>query len=524
MIAKSLQVLNRLKLRHKITLAILLNMVLVLICFIVIIDTYQKSELTRNLEKNNRKLAENAARDAADSILIRDLVKLDTLVQSVQTTSGARFVTVSDRGGTILAHTDKTLLGNSRPVPENTGLLVRTEQRSWGILKTYTVPVTIWKDTLGHVTLGLNKAKNEARIEAGLFTLRRRLIITALILLGPVLLTAYCLALFMTKRMRRLKDDMRRVQEGDLRVAFPGEATITCSEYLDCGRTECPAFGRSRCWTFANRFLEGYKNCLDCAVYQSAAGDEIGELQLAFTQMVHDLDQNLKELDQANQEKNRMERLSHLGQMSAQVAHEIKNPLNAITGAALYIKKNFQGDILTEFLGIIEQESERLNEIVTDFLNFSKPGQPELRSCDLNDLVSQTLRLVEHDAAGRGIELCFEPAADLQTMSLDPAKIKQALLNLLLNALEATAPGGSILVKTETVGDTARLLVRDSGDGIPPEQRDQLFKPFYTTKTRGSGLGLAVADQNIRAHKGRIELDSVPGQGSTFTLIIGVNP
>ncbi len=524
MITRCLRIFGRLRLRHKITLAVLLNMVLVLICFILIIDTYQKNELIRNLEQNNRQLAESAAQDAADNILIRDLVSLDALVNSVQKTSGARFVAVSDRSGRIIAHTEKKLLGQTGPVPEEPRLLVHKEPRSWGILKTYTVPVRIRKDILGHVSLGLNKAKNEARIEGGLFTLRRRLIITALILLGPAFLTAYLLALFMTKRIRRLKDDMRRVQEGDLTVAYPREADIKCSEYLNCGKTECPAFERSRCWTFANRFLEGYKNCLECAVYQSAAGDEIGELQLTFTQMVHDLDRNLKKLEQANQEKNRMERLSHLGQMSAQVAHEIKNPLNAITGSAQYIKKNFQGAILNEFLAIIEQESERLNEIVTDFLNFSKPGRLEKSPSDLNALVKQTLRLVEKEAEEHKITLRFEPCAELRPFPLDPAKIKQALLNLLLNALEATEPEGSIQVKTELAGGTVRLLVRDSGQGIPPEQRDQLFKPFYTTKTRGSGLGLAVADQNVRAHKGRIELDSEPGQGSTFSMIIGVNP
>jgi signal transduction histidine kinase len=255
-------------------------------------------------------------------------------------------------------------------------------------------------------------------------------------------------------------------------------------------------------------------------VYKQCTGDEIGELNQAFNQMVSDLRENLTKLEQANLEKSRLERLSLLGQMSAQVAHEIKNPLNAIKGSAHYLKANFQGAMLQEFLGVIENESERLSDIVTNFLNFSKPGPAVMQPSDLNAMVRDTLRLVEGEAGDKGSLLRFEADERISTLRFDYAKLKQSLLNLVVNAIQASQHGGVIRVSTEIANGEVHLSVTDQGSGIDSETLDNLFKPFFTTKVRGSGLGLAIAEQNVREHQGRIEVASQPGAGTRFTIIL----
>jgi signal transduction histidine kinase len=382
--------------------------------------------------------------------------------------------------------------------------------------------VHIREERLGWCILGVNKHKDEAKVASGLNELRTKLVVVSSGLFVLALGTTSLLSGFLTKRLRLLRDKMRQVQLGDFTVSVPEGKMPVCSQYLNCSHTQCPAYGHTKCWTVANRFLEQYKSCLDCAVYTKSAGDEIGELNLAFNQMVEDLRLNISKLEQANLEKSRMERLSLLGQMSAQVAHEVKNPLNSIIGAAHYLRINFEGQILCEFLQIIEEESQRLSDIVTNFLNFSKPAKPSLVHNDVNEVVKNTVSLVEQEMEEKGVHLVFEPDQTLRPFRLDAAKIKQALLNILLNASQATQVGDSIEVRTAQDNGQVVLQVLDTGCGMAQEVLDNLFKPFFTTKVRGSGLGLAIAEQNIRDLGGSIQVESAVGQGSTFTILLPV--
>ncbi|WP_051564554.1 ATP-binding protein [Desulfovermiculus halophilus] len=513
-----LHITSRLKLRHKFTLAILVNIGIILLCFVAMIHTFQEQELVDNVEQRNLSLVRNMASEAADGLLMRNLQHLDSLVRSAQESIDAAYVLVLDATDRIVAHTDRNRLGEQRAEPGKQELQVRTVGTGAAPLKEYSVPVSIRGEHLGWCILGVNKHKDEARVASGLRELRTKLIVVS----GGLFILAFGSSLFLasllTKRMRLLRDKMRQVQLGDFTVSVPEGKMPVCSEYLNCGHTQCPAHGQTKCWTIANRFLEQYKSCLDCAVYTKSAGDEIGELNLAFNQMVQDLRHNIRKLEQANLEKSRMERLSLLGQMSAQVAHEIKNPLNSIIGAAHYLRANFQGQILREFLQIIEEESQRLSDIVTNFLNFSKPAQPSLVRNDLNEVVKNTLSLVEQEVEDRGVALHCEPDRNLRPFKFDAAKVKQALLNILINASQATQSGDRITVRTSQDNGWISLEVADTGCGMDEEALDNLFKPFFTTKVRGSGLGLAIAEQNVRDLGGSIQVESPQGEGSRFTV------
>jgi signal transduction histidine kinase len=514
--------LNSLKLKHKFVLAILVNIFLVLACFALVIHNFQEKKLFQNAEEKNLSLTRSMAGDATEGLLLRDFQQLDVIVNSAQEAIWARYALILDAGGTIVAHTDKGRLGDRLEPPEAEGLTINEFERRGQVLKEYWLPVKVRDELLGFGVLGIDHSKEMSLVRADLGDLRTRLILVSSLLFVVAVLTSSLLAGVLTRRLGLLKGRMLEVQQNNLQVELPEPPQVVCSDFLNCQHTQCPAHGRTKCWTVPNRFLEGYKDCASCAVYKQCTGDEIGELNQAFNQMVSELRENLAKLEQANLEKSRLERLSLLGQMSAQVAHEIKNPLNAIKGSAHYLRSNFEGAIMDEFLQVIETESERLSDIVSDFLSFSKPGPPVMETARIQNVVQESVQLVRTEMADKGIVLHVRNDPDLLPFAFDQAKVKQALLNLLINAAEATPCNGEVTVSTEKVDSSLNIAVQDTGPGLTEDQVENLFKPFYTTKVRGSGLGLAIAEQNIRDHNGRIEVRNTPGQGAEFRIVLPV--
>jgi len=239
--------------------------------------------------------------------------------------------------------------------------------------------------------------------------------------------------------------------------------------------------------------------------------DEIGELSMAFNDM-------LNRLDNAIEEQERMCRLAATGELAATLAHEIKNPLNAIGGAAAYIGKNTKGSLAREFISIITSEVSRINKLTTTLLSFSKTTAPNPEPNDLNKLVKEALTLLSKESNDLQITVKEELAEDLPLLSFDYNQIKQVILNLLINAHDAVDANGVITIKTWQKGNRAFLVVQDNGCGILPEIIHNIFNPFFTTKTRGTGLGLAISNRIAREHGGDLTVTSTPGKGSTFTL------
>lgn len=241
--------------------------------------------------------------------------------------------------------------------------------------------------------------------------------------------------------------------------------------------------------------------------------DEIGELSGAFNEMV------LK-LGHAVDEQERLCRLAATGELAATLAHEIKNPLNAIGGAAVYIKKNYDGSLIEEFTGIISDEVSRINKLATTLLGLTKPMAQELAPHDLNEIVRSTIALLSEEAKTNGVNLTTSLDDNLPPVSCDLNQIKQILINLIINGFDAIGSNGKITVSTVLEQGKILLAVEDNGTGIAPEKATHVFNPFYTTKTRGTGLGLAISKKIAREHQGDLVLESIEGKGSTFTLIL----
>jgi signal transduction histidine kinase len=241
------------------------------------------------------------------------------------------------------------------------------------------------------------------------------------------------------------------------------------------------------------------------------SNDEIGELSNAFNEM-------LNRLDKALEEQKRMGRLAATGELAATLAHEIKNPLNAIGGAASYIGKNTKGSLAREFVSVITSEVERINKLTSTLLSFSKTAATNLEPNNLNKVVQDALTLLSRENSDFGVTVIEKLAADMPQLDFDYNQIKQVIINLLINAHDAVSQNGLIKVKTWYKDNRAYLSVEDNGSGISPEIIDHIFNPFFTTKTRGTGLGLAISKRIAKAHGGDLTVSSTEGKGSTFTL------
>ncbi len=241
--------------------------------------------------------------------------------------------------------------------------------------------------------------------------------------------------------------------------------------------------------------------------------DEIGELSNAFNEM-------LNRLDNAIEEQERMCRLAATGELAATLAHEIKNPLNAIGGAANYIGKNTKGSLVKEFVTVITSEVSRINNLTSTLLSFSKTSEPNPESTDLNKLVEEAVYLLSKESPELQVSLRKDLDKDLPEVNCDNNQIKQVIINLLINGLDAVDENGIITVRTWHRKNKTFLAVEDNGKGILPEILPNIFNPFFTTKTRGTGLGLAISKKIAREHGGDLTVESTPGKGSTFTLVL----
>ena len=252
----------------------------------------------------------------------------------------------------------------------------------------------------------------------------------------------------------------------------------------------------------------GFKNTIPVV-----SNDEIGELTTAFNQMV-------AKLDSAVEERERYSRLAATGELAATLAHEIKNPLNAIGGAAAYIKSNYQGRLIEEFVQIIKDEAARINNLTRALLGFAKPMRPAPRPNDIAAVVRDTVSLLAIDLKQQDIHLRLDLNAGIPAVMFDYNQIKQLLINLVINAMDATGDNGTITITAGHDGERLRVTVADNGPGIAADMLKQVFNPFFTTKTRGTGLGLAVSKKIAREHRGDLTVESEPGAGTVFTLIL----
>ena len=336
----------------------------------------------------------------------------------------------------------------------------------------------------------------------------RTIFMTLLALLAIIVISYAMIEKFISRRVQRLADGVKKVAGGDLDFEI-----------------------------------------------QARSSDEIGDLARSFNIMTHELkeaqdeitnwtliledlvEERTTQLKRAQENAIQAEKMASMGRLAAIVAHEINNPLAGIrTYAKLMLKRRdelFHGDTVKyiQYIETIESESARCGEIVRGLLQFARPTKPKISQHDINTLVQETLRLVQHQVDLLNIEVKLDLAPDSPQASCDDQKIKQALVALLLNACDAVqsetgfiAISTYILAKKKKVG----IAISDNGIGMDEETKSHMFEPFFTTKTvspeketsLNSGLGVSVVYEIVKSHQGNIEVESELGKGTTITICL----
>jgi len=245
--------------------------------------------------------------------------------------------------------------------------------------------------------------------------------------------------------------------------------------------------------------------------------DEFGSVMAAINSMSEELRNREEQIIQSK-------KLASLGVLTAGVTHELTNPVNNISMTAqtyieLYDKLSREDRI--SFMEIIEEETDRIKDIIKNLLDFSKPKEANLKAADINAVIEKTLRFVQNMLNVSNIDTKLNLESGLPPVFIDKPQIQQVLVNLIVNAIQAMTPGGTLAIMTRTASDEGfvEIEVRDTGRGIPPEFLPHIFDPFFSTKgVGGTGLGLSVSYGIIKNHKGNIRVESKEGVGTTFTI------
>lgn len=230
-----------------------------------------------------------------------------------------------------------------------------------------------------------------------------------------------------------------------------------------------------------------------------------------------------RELRKAEVSLRRSERLAALGQLTAGLAHELRNPLGTIKASAEMLAKpstRERPEVMSEMAGYIGSEVERMNGLVSSFLDFARPLKLHATRADLHPILEEVLRRLSEASQSRGVSVSIRLREGPFFFEFDPDLLRIALSNLVQNAIQASAEGGTVEIRAEERGSNVLLFVSDHGDGIQPQHLENIFNPFFTTKPEGTGLGLPIVSKIVDEHHGRVAVFSEPGAGTTFELTL----
>ena len=458
---------------------IMLTLLIIAVFILFILNQISQNDLVQEIQDSSTEVSKAIQMSVEDltSEYDSDTSRLTEYMKQARA-KGINEINIINNEGEIIDSSDPAKVGKKRDVHKmERGLKATPGHRPPGSLKPYnlTVPVIVGDEQLGFIQINL-LLDNIRDIQHANF-LRRLMGTIMVFLLG---ITA---SLFLAKRytnpIHRLVDGVKKVAAGDLTVTFPVQGT-----------------------------------------------DEIGELARSCNEMV----EQLRERQTLEQRLNEAEHLSKVGQLASGIAHEIRNPLNYISLAIDHLKEEFRsacperGAELAAIADNIKEEVRKANYMVLNFMNYGRPLKLRRMVVPYEEVVAKALVLLEGKLAEQQIRVVLQIPADLPPLWVDPELMRNCITNFITNAGQAMPDGGEITLGAthDPDGRVIRLTFKDQGVGIPPEDMDKIFQPYFTSKEAGIGLGLAITERIVREHGGEIGIVSSVGAGTTFAVVLPV--
>ncbi len=456
--------------------------VFVLIMFIyvsvsIIVLSMSRKNLLMQRKQFHLSVAEKLSLNASDAIITQDYGFLLEQIRQLKSTGQIKSAKVVDKRGIIIASDDITLIGKSdallsKFIKQNSKKFLHSTN------STISLPITIGQDILGALSLTFNTEAEDRAFRRDLKKTILQLVYLSFVILAIGIGGAYVVSILITKPIITLSKEIESFeQEIDYSSSIPDNTNA-------------------------------YK-------------DETEQLRHSFYHMRETLRRYLSEYRRLSEEKEKMTCLAAIGEMSAQIAHELRNSLHAITGALSGIEQAADREELNEYIEIIKDEAYEMLNMADEFFRFAKLPVPAPKPTSIVDVLDKVTDLLEPDLEESGVEIEYKTQNSVPPVMVDPALIKQVFMNLFMNSIQAMKDGGKILLWFNVVDRGLEIHIEDTGPGIPKEIASRIFQPFFTTKVEGSGLGLPTVYKIVLAHHGEIKLIE-SSKGAHFIIILPV--
>jgi signal transduction histidine kinase len=470
------KILSKSSIKTKITAAIILVVSVIAVFIIFYFPSRQEKQAFRGLEAKAKSLAEMLAYNVSPGLEFEDLQSVEEAIEGAKQNKDLAYIVICDTQSQVFAsyNFDKgKVIWEKKKVRKAQSFIDR------GMLNVFT-PIFSPERKIGYLTIGLSLSDLKKEVA---YNQRITFLVSLFIIIFGIFIANY-LSRILSKPILKLTDAVRRLSQGDTEVKVEGQ-------------TE----------------------------------DEIGILGNAFNQMIVDLKKSREQLIQ-------QEKLASVGQLAAGVAHELNNPLVGILGYSQFALEKIskkplrdltRDDIRTysQYLEDIGNQAKRCKTIVQNLLKFARSStKVAFEPVDLNSVLMDTLAFLCHQMQMSKVELITNLADSLPKVMGNFSQLRQVFTNIILNAVQAMPQGGELRVSTEMIDEKKRKMIRitfsDTGCGIPKENLDKVFEPFFTAKKvgEGTGLGLSVSYGIVKDHGGDIQVESTKGEGSTFTVIL----